>query len=94
MEGSLLLTFHSIFTPVGYLSKLIFDILKNSHLRDSFLDPQSSESSRRVGVPALSHQLAHHSQCLLNEQRNNSEQISLMYACCFMPVEIFNLPTS
>lgn len=43
---------------------LIFHFLGDRELRDSFLDPQSGESGRRVGVPALSHQFAHHTESL------------------------------
>ena len=52
----------------GQRVDLIFDVLDGGQLGHSFLDPQSSESSRRVGVPALSHQFAHHTQSLENHQ--------------------------
>lgn len=45
---------------------LIFDILDDGQLRHGFLDPQSRESSGRVGIPALSHQFAHHTQSLVH----------------------------
>ena len=40
-------------------SQLFFDILDPGQLRDGFLDPQRSETSGGVGVPALSHHFAH-----------------------------------
>ncbi len=52
----------------GQQIELIFDVLDDRQLRHGFLDPQSSESSSRVGVPALSHQFAHHTQSLVYEQ--------------------------
>lgn len=50
---------------------LIFDVLDDRQLRHSLLDPQSGESGSGVGVPALSHQLAHHTQSL-EHQRGDS----------------------
>lgn len=52
-------------SSTGQQINLIFDVLDGRQLRHSFLDPQSSESSSRVGVPALSHQFSHHTQSLM-----------------------------
>lgn len=49
---------------------LIFHILGDRELRDGFLDPQSGESCRWVGVPALSHQFAHHPESLADSREN------------------------
>lgn len=53
---------------------LIFDVLAEGQLRNSFLDPQSGESSSRVGVPALSHQFSHHTQSLVGNKQTDEKR--------------------
>lgn len=57
--------------------ELNFDFLGGRELRDGFLDPQSCESGRRVGVPALSHQFAHHAERLVCDTEEKTPFISL-----------------
>lgn len=56
---------------------LNFDFLGGRELRDGFLDPQSCESGRRVDVPALSHQFAHHTERLACDTEEKTPFISL-----------------
>lgn len=50
---------------------LIFDVLYSRQLRHSLLDPQSGQSCWGVGVPALSHQFAHHAESLVYWRGDN-----------------------
>lgn len=62
----------------GQNKDLNFDFLGGRELRDGFLDPQSCESGRRVGVPALSHQFAHHTERLACDTEEKTPLITLL----------------
>lgn len=55
-------------------TRLVLDIPGgHRQLRHAFLDPQRREAGGRVGVPALSHQLPHHTQSLAESHQGDRE---------------------
>lgn len=55
------------FPPAG-AQGLDFHVLLDTELGEGFLNAEGGESSRSVGVPALSHHLTHHPERLGKKQ--------------------------
>ena len=56
------------------------DVLVHAELRQSLLDAQRSQPRRTVGVPALTHDLTHHTQRLVDKHTHTHTDTHVKYS--------------